>query len=138
MLEIGDFERPDHIVHPVLPLPSRQFLQAEGDILACSQVWKQGKVLEHHPHASLLHRDGWSCPGDRAAVDAHLTAPGLHKPGYGAQHGSFAAAAGTQQATDVAPLKTQGDIRNDVLAVQHDCQVVNIKHVRYGIVRWPG
>ena len=57
MLEVGDLKRPDHFVYPGPAHLHCLILQTEGDIVAHSQVRKQGEVLEYHAHASLLHGD---------------------------------------------------------------------------------
>ena len=94
---------------------------------------KQGEVLEHHTHTSLLHGYLFGRTADPAAVDSDFAMAGLFKSCNRAQQRGLAAAAWAEQATDAALPETQGDVRDDGLAIVADRQVVDFKHRLNGI-----
>ena len=68
-------------------------------------MWKECQVLEHQAEAPLLRGQ----PVERSAIESHGPRVGLLEPGQQPQESALSAAAGTQQAQELALIRGKGD-----------------------------
>ena len=99
--------------HPGLALAPAQVAQAKGDVARHAQVGEEGEVLEDHARPPRLRRQVQAGAGHLATVEVDLAAGDGFEAGHRPQQGGLAAAAGPQQAADVAPVQAEIHPRDD-------------------------
>ena len=98
-------------------------LQSKGDVLADTQMRKQGKILKHQTDFAPFRWHITVRPADHPPVDQNASAVLLFDPGNHPQRCGFAAARWAQQAGDMPRLDGQRYPIDNRLAVKETRQV---------------
>lgn len=100
---------------------------AETNILNNAQVREQGVFLEHHADSALLGRQLTVATADEFSTDMDGAVDRRLKTRDAAQQRGFAAAAGTEQATDLTIRKIQGELLENRLIAIGDLDIPDVQ-----------